>query len=76
MCMLRRISSVLLVIGGLNWVLNLYGANVVDKLGSTVAMIVYWLVGVAALVEISHWLGLCKCECCNPGMGSSMPMKK
>ena len=43
------IAFVLLVIGGLNWGLVALGYNVVDMLGSTLATIVYALVGLSAL---------------------------
>ena len=47
------IALILLIIGGLNWGLVGVGVgNVVDALGSTVAMIVYVLVGIAALYTI------------------------
>ena len=50
---LHVISWILLVIGGLNWgILGVFGYNVVDQLGATVSMIVYVLVGLAALVSI------------------------
>jgi uncharacterized membrane protein YuzA (DUF378 family) len=75
------IAFVLLVIGGLNWGLVAFGYNVVDMIfgaGSTLAMIVYLLVGVSALFEaVTHkW----NCKHCvkssdatpSPMMGSSM----
>ena len=47
------IAMVLLVIGGLNWGLVGVGVgDVVAKLGSTIATIVYVLVGIAALYTI------------------------
>ncbi|VVB70331.1 Uncharacterised protein [uncultured archaeon] len=79
MCMLRRIASVFLVIGGLNWALTSFGWNVVDMIfgaGSIIGNIIYWIVGLSALIEISHWIGLCKCDCCKAPMSPSMPMKK
>jgi len=47
------IALILLIIGGLNWGLVGVGVgDVVAALGSTIAMIVYILVGVAALYTI------------------------
>ena len=47
------IALILLIIGGLNWGLVGVGVgNVVDALGTTVSMIVYILVGIAALYTI------------------------
>lgn len=45
-----KVAWVLLIIGGLNWLLiGLGGWNVVDYLGMTVARVVYVLVGLSAL---------------------------
>lgn len=55
---LHMVAFVLLLVGGLNWGLAALGYNVVEMLlgaGSTLATLVYLLVGVAALLEIfSH----------------------
>ncbi|MEK6862600.1 MAG: DUF378 domain-containing protein [Nanoarchaeota archaeon] len=51
---LEIIALVLLVIGGLNWgLVGLFnGLNVVDMLGSTLAQIIYVLVGISAIYAI------------------------
>ena len=49
---LHLIAFWLLVIGGLNWGLSAFGWNVVDKLGSSVSMVVYVLVGLSAIYDI------------------------
>ena len=68
----HMVAWILLVVGGLNWGLTAFGWNVVDMLlgaGSTLAMIVYILVGLSAVYELfTHW-GNCK-QCAK---GSSMP---
>ena len=53
---LHTIAFVLVIIGGLNWLLIGLGAgDVVQYLGSTLANIVYILVGLSALLLIfSH----------------------
>jgi uncharacterized membrane protein YuzA (DUF378 family) len=52
---LHKIAFILLVIGGLEWGLHAFGYNPVDMLGSTVAMIVYVLVGLSAILEaVNH----------------------
>lgn len=55
---LHIISFILLVVGGLNWGLTAFGWNVVDRIfgvGSTLSMIIYVLVGLAALYEaVTH----------------------
>ncbi len=58
---LHMISWILLVVGGLNWLLVGVGVgDVVMYLGATVAKIVYILVGLAALVELFSHKGNCK----------------
>lgn len=61
---LHKIAFVLLIIGGLNWLLTglISGWDLANYVGNTVAMIVYILVGVAALIEIFGHKGRCK-EC-------------
>ena len=62
------IAFVLLVIGGLNWLLVAFGWNLVDTVfgaGSTLSMIIYILVGLSAIEEaVMHKK---YCRCCNPG---------
>ncbi len=68
---LHVVSWILLVIGGLNWgILGVTGGtNVVGMLGSTVATIVYVLVGLAAIVELfTHKKN---CTCCKAGSAPS-----
>jgi len=52
MKVLHKIALVLLIIGGLNWLLTAFGWNVVAYLGDVVAKIVYVLVGLSAIFEI------------------------
>jgi uncharacterized membrane protein YuzA (DUF378 family) len=52
---LSSVSFVLLVIGGLNWLLVGFGWNLVDAIfgvGSTLSRIVYIVVGLATLVVL------------------------
>ncbi|OHA93586.1 MAG: hypothetical protein A3H52_02295 [Candidatus Zambryskibacteria bacterium RIFCSPLOWO2_02_FULL_39_26] len=57
---LHTITFILLIIGGLNWGLDALGYNVVDMLGSQIAVIVYLLVGLAALYEVFTHKNRCK----------------
>lgn len=61
--MIHKIAFVLLIIGGLNW--GLTGAiktwDLANFVGETVAMVVYILVGIAALYEMFSHKGLCRC---------------
>ena len=63
------IAFILLVIGGLNWLLVAFGYNLVDSLfgmGSTLAQIVYVLVGLSAIEEVvTHKKN---CRMCGGGM--------
>ncbi len=68
---LHMVTFILIVIGGLNWGLVALGYNLVDRLlgaGSNLAMIVYGLVGLSAVVEIvTH-----KKNCKNCAAGTGM----
>lgn len=50
--MLHKITWVLLIIGGLNWGLNIFGWEVGQFLGVTLANIVYALVALSALYQL------------------------
>lgn len=67
---LHTITFILLVIGGLNWLLVVLNFNIVDKIfgmGSSLSNIVYVLVGLSALVQIFTHKNSCK-YCVNKGM--------
>lgn len=51
---LHKIAWVLLIIGGLNWLLEgvISGWDLANYVGGTVAMVVYILVGVSAIYEL------------------------
>jgi uncharacterized membrane protein YuzA (DUF378 family) len=73
---LHTITFILLVIGGLNWlVLGLTGWDILYYVGfgmsSTVAKIVYILVGLSAVVEIATHKKNCK-NCGSMGSSSGM----
>ena len=58
---LHMTAWILVVVGGLNWLLiGLFGLNVVDKLGMTIARIVYILVGLSAVYELFTHKSYCK----------------
>lgn len=68
---LHTVTFILLVIGGLNWGLELLGFGVGSFLPSGLTNVIYLLVAVSALVEIFTHKSNCK-QC---GSGSaSMPM--
>lgn len=70
---LHSIAFILLVIGGLNWLLTglVSGWDLANYLGASVTMIVYILVGLSAIVEIVNHKSLCKkCDKGGMAMGS------
>ena len=67
---LHMVTFILLVVGGLNWGLSAFGYNVVDMVlgaGSTLAMLVYVLVGLSAVYEVATHKTNCKN--CSAGTG-------
>ncbi len=65
---LHIVSFILLIAGGLNWLLVAFGFNAVALLGETVAQVVYILVGLAAVYEVVTHKGNCR-ACSSDGMG-------
>jgi uncharacterized membrane protein YuzA (DUF378 family) len=64
---LHMIAWILVIIGGLNWLLiGLFNFNVVMYLGDTLARIVYVLVGLSALYELFTHKANCKACATSP----------
>ncbi len=66
--MLHKIAFILLVIGGLNWLLVAFGYNLVEAIfgaGSILTMVIYILVGLAALEEL--FMHRKNCKACTSG---------
>ncbi len=59
---LHKVTFVLLVIGGLNWGLEVIGYGVGSFLPAGLATLIYILVALSALVEVFSHKGNCK-EC-------------
>jgi len=60
---LHTIAFVLLVIGGLNWLLEAFGYGIGNYVPANVAMIIYILVGLSAIYEAATHKTNCKhCE--------------
>ena len=75
MKLIHTIAFTLLVIGGLNWGLSALNYNVVDMLlgaGSTLAKIIYLLVGVSAIIEVARHKH--NCRMCNSGSSAPAQM--
>lgn len=58
--MIHKIAFILLIIGGLNWLLEAFGYGLGEYINSGVMTIVYILVGLAALYEIFAHKSICK----------------
>lgn len=69
---LHKIAFILLIIGGLNWLLVglVSGWDLSNYLGMTIARIVYILVGLSALYEVFTHKGNCKA--CSMKNGQNM----
>lgn len=68
---LHKITFFLLIIGGLNWGVSVFGWEIGQLFGgmdSTVSKIIYILVGLSAIYEFM--IHKADCRLCNP-MGSS-----
>lgn len=59
---LHKIAFILLVIGGLNWLLTAFGYGIGNYVSMGVANIIYIVVGLAAVYEIFGHKKVCK-EC-------------
>ncbi|MBP6857590.1 MAG: DUF378 domain-containing protein [Candidatus Pacebacteria bacterium] len=72
---LHKITFILLIIGGLNWLLiGVFNWGVGDVLGTGLSRIVYILVGLSALVELFSHGKTCKaCSTKGPGMSNNNP---
>jgi len=60
---LHMVAFILLVVGGLNWLLVAFGYNLVDMIfgmGSSISMIIYVLVGLSAIYELVTHKKTCK----------------
>ncbi len=63
MKVLHKIAFILLIIGGLNWLLVAFNFNLVSALfgeGSVISKIIYILVGLSAIYEVVFHKKTCK----------------
>lgn len=69
MKILHMIAFILLIVGGLNWLLVAFGYNLVDMIfgGMGLSMIIYILVGLSAIFEVVMHKKQCK-VCAAGGM--------
>ncbi|MFO0719075.1 MAG: DUF378 domain-containing protein [Candidatus Paceibacterota bacterium] len=76
---LHFLTFILLVVGGLNWLLvGVFSWNLVEfitgffgSMGGTIATIIYALVGLSAIYEVLTHKKKCN-DCVKPGMGGQM----
>jgi uncharacterized membrane protein YuzA (DUF378 family) len=67
---IHTITFILLIIGGLNWLLiGVFNWGVEEILGATISRIIYIIVGLSALYEV--FTHKTNCKHCEPQMGSS-----
>ncbi|MBX4181532.1 DUF378 domain-containing protein [Candidatus Parcubacteria bacterium] len=57
---MHKFTFILLIIGGLAWLLEAFGYGIVNYLPATLTMIVYILVGLSAIYEIFDHKNYCK----------------
>lgn len=57
---LHKITFVLLIIGGLNWGLHVFGYGIGEYLSANVANVIYILVALSAIAEIFGHKKLCR----------------
>lgn len=53
--MLAKIAKILLIIGGINWLLHAFGMNLVEMIFGSIPIlvtIVYVLIGISAILEL------------------------
>lgn len=64
---IHKVTFILLIIGGLNWGLEVLGYGIGNYLPANVSTIVYVLVALSALYEVFSHKGYCRN--CSPQMG-------
>jgi len=69
---LHKVTFILLIVGGLNWLLEVFGWGVGQWLPYSVAQLLYILVGLSALYELFSHKKTCR-ECDRHVGGSGMP---
>jgi len=57
---IHKIAFILLIIGGLNWLLVAFGYGIGNYIPSNLAMIIYILIGLAAIYEAATHGKNCK----------------
>lgn len=68
------VTFILLIVGGLNWGLEALGVGIGNYIPSGLAVAIYALVGISAIVELVTHKKCCK-NCTAKGSSSSMPMQ-
>lgn len=70
----HMITFILLVIGGLNWLLEgVFMWGISDLVGDSIAQIIYILVGIAAIYEVIIHKKCCRACSKNDGGGAGAP---
>jgi uncharacterized membrane protein YuzA (DUF378 family) len=69
---LHTVAFILLVIGGLNWGLTVFGWGVENFVGQPISNIIYVLVALSAILSIVTHKKDCKCCDSSASTGSAM----
>lgn len=67
---MHKVTFILLVIGGLNWGLEIFGTGIGKFLPMMVSKVVYALVALSAIYELATHKNCCKM--CDSGMQKTM----
>lgn len=67
---MHKVTFILLVIGGLNWGLEIFGIGIGKYLPEMISKIVYALVALSAIYELATHKSCCKT--CDSGMQKTM----
>jgi uncharacterized membrane protein YuzA (DUF378 family) len=57
---IHKVAFILLIIGGLNWGLEVLGFGLGNYLPESIMMVIYALVGASALYELFSHKGMCR----------------
>lgn len=70
---LHMITFTLLLIGGLNWLLEAFGYGIGKYLPDAMRQVIYILVGISAIIEIATHKKNCTACCCPSSMPTAVP---
>lgn len=69
--MLHKVAFILVIVGGLNWLLEAFGFGIGNFIPGVVAMILYVVIGLAAIYEVVTHKS--SCRACGGGAAPAAP---